>query len=290
MIQMVQIKSLTYCYDTLPVLDNLSVDFSKKLNIIVGPNASGKTTLLKCIFGLLKGEGEVCWKGEDLNGLAGGKRRDVMVYLPQEEMTSVTLTAFEVTLLGRLSSLRWKVPQSDLDKTYGTLRELHIESLAERYVGEMSGGQKKLVSIAQTLVRDPHIVLMDEPTNSLDMQKQLELFDVIHQIIVTKNITFIIVMHDINLSCRHAEQLTVLDGKGGVYASGRPVDIVTETMLRQVYGVESRVIHDTNGIPIVSPLRSIQRKRHFTKEVFHDTGVHCGRGPGRSGAHYSQRT
>lgn len=256
---MIQIKSLSYAYDKSPVLDNLSVDFSQKLNIIIGPNASGKSTLLKCIFGLLDAEGGIHWNGRDLGGATGVSGNDAMVYLPQGDLASANLTAFEVTLLGRLSSLRWRIPQSDLNKVYGTLQELHIESLAERYVGEMSGGQKKMVSIAQTLVRDPYIILMDEPTNSLDMQKQLELFDIIHQIIDTKKITFIIVMHDINLSCRHAEQMVILDGKGGIYASGRPADIVTETMLRQVYGVEAQVIYDDNGIPIVSPLRSLQQ-------------------------------
>jgi iron complex transport system ATP-binding protein len=189
---------------------------------------------------------------------------EIMVYLPQEEMPPVFLTVFEITLLGKLPTLGWKVMESDINKVYRTLRGLHIESLAERYVGEISGGQKKLVSIAQTLVRDPKVILMDEPTNSLDMQKQIELFDIIHQIIQVKDITFIIVLHDLNLSCQHAEQLTIMNGNGGVYSNGNPVDIVTEEMLKTVYGVEADVIYDKNGKPIVTPVRSVQNTRYFT--------------------------
>ncbi len=254
---MISIDSLTFRYGTAPVFENLSIDFKKNLNVVIGPNAAGKSTLLKCLFGLLKAQGTICWEGNDLSSLSKDERRNIMAYLPQEEMPATYLTVFEVALLGRISSLSWHITDRDLEKVYGALKGLHIETLAERFAGEISGGQKKLVSIAQTLVRDPKVILMDEPTNSLDMQKQLELFDVIHQIIADKDIKFIIVMHDLNLSCRHAEQLTILDGNGAVYASGSPKDIVTEEMLRNVYGVEANVIYDNKGIPVVSPIRSL---------------------------------
>ncbi len=260
---MITIDSLNFGYGDVSVFKDLSVDFSKKLNIIIGPNAAGKSTLLKCVFGLLNAEGKISCDGRDLFSIPKDERMDMMVYLPQEELPPACLTVFEITLLGKLSTLKWKVSDSDLENVYDTLRGLHIESLAERYVGEISGGQKKLVSIAQTLVREPKIILMDEPTNSLDMQKQIELFDIIHQIIRVKDITFIVVMHDLNLSCQHAEQLTILDGRGSVFANGKPEDIVTEEMLKSVYGVEADVIYGKNGIPVVTPIRSVQNTKNF---------------------------
>lgn len=257
---MIQIDSLCFDYDCFPVFKDLSVDFKEKLNIIIGPNAAGKSTLLKCIFGLLKAKGRILLNGTDLLAMSKEELMSEMVYLPQEEMPSAFLTVFEITLLGKLPTLSWKISNDDIEKIYETLRGLHIEALAERYVGEISGGQKKLVSIAQTLVRDPKVILMDEPTNCLDMQKQMELFDIIHRIIKEKDISFIVVMHDLNLSCQHAEQLTILDGSGGVYANGKPADIVTEEMLRKVYGVEADVIYGKNGIPVVTPYRSVQTR------------------------------
>ncbi len=260
---MINVHSLKFKYDTCPVFENLTTDFNEKLNIVIGPNAAGKSTLLKCIFGLLKADGCIRWNGRELLSMPKDERMNIMVYLPQEEMPPALLTVFEITLLGKLPTLGWKVTDSDVEKVYGVLQSLNIESIAERYVGEISGGQKKLVSIAQTLVRDPKVILMDEPTNSLDMQKQLELFDIIHQIIREKDIVFIIVMHDLNLSCQHAEQLTILDGRGGIYATGKPADIVTVNMLKDVYGVEADVLYNKAGIPIVHPIRSVHETHYF---------------------------
>jgi iron complex transport system ATP-binding protein len=248
---------LTYGYSSAPVFENISVDFSKNLNVIIGPNAAGKSTLLKCLFGLLKAQGNIAWKGKDILRMPHDERADIMAYLPQDDIPPTSLTVFETVLLGRLFSLKWKVVDADREKVYSTLESLHIETLAERCVAELSGGQRKLVSIAQTLIRDPDIILMDEPVNSLDMQKQIELFDIIHQIINVKNIMFVIVMHDINLSSKHADQLTILDGGGNIFASGKPQDIVTRKMLRDVYSVEADITHDKNGIPVVIPNRSL---------------------------------
>jgi iron complex transport system ATP-binding protein len=254
-----RINHLTFGYGKVPVFHDMCLSFEKSLNIIVGPNAAGKSTLLKCVFGLLPAQGQIAWQGTDLSRMSREERLNLMVYLPQQEISDTALTVFEAVLLGRLDSLCWKVSDTDLEKVMGALRTLRIEVLAERYVNELSGGQRKLVSIAQTLVRDPKIVLMDEPTNSLDLQKQLELFTTIRQIIAYKKIMFVVVMHDLNLSCRYADQLTVLDGSGGIYASGPPREVVTDKMLRDVYGVDAQIMHDESGVPVVAPICSVQQ-------------------------------
>lgn len=264
---MITVDALTFAYGNkvAPVFDRLSLAFPKNLNIIIGPNAAGKSTLLKCIFGLLQAEGAVRWQEKDLRVMPKEERMEIMVYLPQEELPPAFLTVFEMTLLGKVPTLGWKISSRDLAKVYGTLQGLNIADLAERYVGEISGGQKKLVSIAQTLVRDPNVVLMDEPTNSLDMQKQLELFQIIRQIIAVKDMQFIIVLHDLNLACQYAEQLTILDSHGRVYANGRPADIVTAEMLRTVYGVEAEVIYNKDGVPVVTPIASVNTMNYFAR-------------------------
>lgn len=256
---MISIDSLTFGYnEKTKIFDNLSVDFNSNLNIIIGPNAAGKSTLLKCIFGLLHPQGAIYWNGENLAQMSKEEKAKLMVYLPQQDMAGTMLTVFETILLGLVSSLSWKVKDEDLQNVYFALECLGIEDLAEKYIWELSGGQKKLVSIAQTLVRNPKVILMDEPTNSLDLQKQLELFEIILQIINQKNIKFLIVLHDLNLACRYAEQLVVLDKKG-ISANGKPDEIVSEKMIEKVYGVKSRVINKPGEIPIISPLSSINK-------------------------------
>lgn len=260
---MISVSSLTFAYDQTKVLDDLSIDFQKNLNVVIGPNAAGKSTLLKCIFGLLSPKGDILWEGKDISKMSKKEKMELMVYLPQQDMGDTMLTVFETVLLGRIASLSWGVKDEDLEKVYSTLDCLGIVDLAERYVSELSGGQKKLVAIAQTLIRNPKIILMDEPTNSLDIKKQLELFEIINQIIRNRDIKFLIVLHDLNLACRYAEQLTILDSKGKQYASGNPKKIVTEEMLEIVYGVNGKIMKNHRGIPIISLDSSTDRINLF---------------------------
>lgn len=182
-----------------------------------------------------------------------------MVYLPQRDMANTMLTVFETVLLGRISSLTWKVQDEDLEKVYQALCSLGIEDLSKKVVANLSGGQKKLVSIAQTLVRDPKVVLMDEPTNSLDMKKKLELFEIIEQITEHKDISFIMVLHDLNLACRYAEHLIILDENGKTFASGKPSEIVNEEMIQEIYGLHASILYNEKGNPIILPQSSTRR-------------------------------
>jgi len=255
---MIKIENLYFKYDKNPIFSNISLSLKDRINIIVGPNAAGKSTLLKCIFGILPAKGRIFWDDKQLSEMSREERMNLMVYLPQQDMEGTSLTVFETVLLGRLESLEWKVKDEDLEKTLLALQSLGIESIASRKMNQLSGGQRKLVSIAQTLVRDPKLILMDEPTNSLDMQKQLELFSIIKEVSVKKDMMFIIVMHDINLSCRYADSLVVLNSGGEFYSQGNPKEIVTEEMLREVYGVDAYIMLNENEIPVVSPIRSIK--------------------------------
>jgi iron complex transport system ATP-binding protein len=174
---------------------------------------------------------------------------NLMVYLPQQEISDTALTVFEPFCWGGLIVVA-RVSDTDLEKVMGALHTLRIEAAGRTLCERAFGRQRKLVSIAQNAGARSQIVLMDEPTNSLDLQKQLELFTTIRRIIAYKKIMFVVVMHDLNLSCRYADQLTVLDGSGGIYASGPPREVVTDKMLRDVYGVDAHIMYDESGVPV----------------------------------------
>lgn len=258
---MISIENLSFQYDEHPVLANLCLNIRDPLNIIVGPNAAGKSTLLKCLFGLLPAKGKMAWKGVSFSEMTKVERMDLMVYMPQHDVGQTALTVFETVLLGKLGSLSWKVRDEDLEITLNALKALGIENLAKRYMHQLSGGQRKLVSIAQILVREPEIILMDEPTNNLDMQKQLELFTIIKEVIAEKEIMFVIVMHDLNLSCRNADSIIVLNQGGQLYDQGAPREIITKKMLRDVYGIDAYVTVDDNDVPLISPICSLGKKQ-----------------------------
>ena len=256
---MIRVENMSFGYakDRM-IFSDLSLRFHARVNAIIGPNAAGKSTFLKCLFGLLPASGKILCNDRDLQRMSHEEKMERIAYLPQEETKAGGFTVFEAVLLGRLPRLHWKVTAEDTDAVMEVLSLLHLEQLSLVPFARLSGGQQKLVSIAQTLVRKPQIVLMDEPTNSLDLQKQLELCETVRSISRTYGITFIIVLHDLGLAARFADEAFVFSPWGGLYAHGKPSDVIHTAMLREVYGVDAEVLQDETGIPIVAARASLR--------------------------------
>lgn len=260
---MIRVNNLSFSYQkskrSHKIFDGLSLTFAKGLNVILGPNGAGKSTLLKSIFGLLNYHGNILYGTESITAMNTEEKIKLMSYLPQMDVEISTLTVLEMVILGRLPELGYKVTDEDLNIVMDTLESLNITALATRNFSELSGGQKKLVFIAQTLVRKPKLILLDEPVNSLDLQKQVELCQLLQKIVDKQKVDIIVVLHDINLAARYAQHIVVMDEKGSVYSTGKPGDIIIPRMLEEVYGVIANVTYDEQGIPMVSPLRSVRK-------------------------------
>ena len=254
------VNDLTFGYTSKPVLCGVCLDIRPEVTALIGPNAAGKSTLLKCISGLLRGSGDVLVDGRELQTLSRRELTQKIGYLPQGMLGEASLTVFEAVLLGRVHSLGWRVRSEDLEAAMETLAALGIDQLASRFLGELSGGQRQMVSIGQALVRRPEILVMDEPTNSLDLQHQLELFELIRSITEAKRMTTIVALHDLNLAARFADQV-VLIYQGKIRAAGRAAEVITWEMLEAVYGIQARVMIDNEGVPQIVPLRSARRGR-----------------------------
>lgn len=256
-----EIKDLSFGYGSKPVLENIEMQASPgAITAVIGANAAGKTTLLKCIAGILKpGGGGIVLDGKEMKNLKKDEITKYVSYLPQETSAHAVLTVFEAVLLGRLHSLSWRVSDDALTLVSEVLEDLEIEDLASSYLNELSGGQKQMVSIAQSLVREPKVLLLDEPTSSLDLQHQLEVIDMVRDVTMERKITTIIALHDLNLAARYADKFVVLN-KGVVYASGKPASVLTPEMVRYVYGVNATVYTDGDGIPRITPISSVRRK------------------------------
>lgn len=259
---MISIKNLTFSYkkSSHPVFNDLNVDFSNGFNVILGPNGAGKSTLVKAIFGLLSYDGEVFYRDNNITDLPLSDKIKIMSYLPQMDANLSSLTVLEMVLLGRLPDLRRKVSDEDLNIVLDTLRSLAIADLVSRNFSQLSGGQQKLVFIAQTLVRNPKLMILDEPTNSLDLQRQLELCQLLRDIVSEKSVDLIVILHDINLAARYADYIVILNDDGTFYNAGTPKQVITSEMLHDVYGVIGEVSIDTDNIPIISPRKSIRNR------------------------------
>jgi len=254
---MLTVRNLSFSYGQKAVLRDINLESGPMMTAIIGPNATGKSTLLKCIAGLLTHRGSVFLDGVRID--KGSAARQVS-YLPQDNGSPIALTVLEAVLLGRHQSLSWRVGQEDLQLVFGTLEDLGIEELSNSPLNQLSGGQQQMVSIAQSLVREPQVLLMDEPTSSLDLYRQLEIFDLIRKVTWEMNMITLVALHDLNLAARYADYMIVMD-KGTIYDAGEPEDILTAEMIKTVYGVQAEVYIDGDGLPVVVPKVSASSTR-----------------------------
>ena len=249
------VRDVCFSYGERSVLDSVSFEMGEGILSVLGPNGAGKSTLVKCLAGVhLPSSGTVTFGGADLRSRDSGGPR--LAYMSQEPPRSMDLTVLEVMLLGLAGSLSMRVSDEDLDCAMGPLEELGLEGLAQRPINELSGGQCQMVMIAQCLVADPEIVILDEPMNNLDLHRELQMFDLMRKITGERGLTTLMVLHDVNFAARYSDRMLVLKD-GRVYSEGVPEDVVTEEMLRDVYRVEALVDRDPRGCVRVDPLRAL---------------------------------
>ena len=207
---------------------------------VVGPNAAGKSTLFKRMAGLIDGPGEVLLQGSQ-------KGAQAISYMPQGLNASARLTVYESVLLARKQlTPGWVVQDDELNLVDEMLSALGITGLAFRNLGELSGGQQQLVSIAQTLVREPDVLLMDEPTSALDMHRQVQVLDFMRTLARKREVIVFIALHDLNQALRFADQVLVI-ADGTAQGSGPSHAVINEAMLREVYQVQARIERCSRG-------------------------------------------
>jgi iron complex transport system ATP-binding protein len=256
----VQIENISFSYGSTPVLHGVSIQAARPGEVlgVVGPNAAGKSTLLKCMAGLLKSNGRVWFEQQEVvTSDHWRKLRRQVTYLPQEYASTAAITVFEAILVARQQSASWIVGDDDIAAVAGIIDDLRLEPVSLRYLSELSGGQRQMVAVAQALAREPRVLLLDEPTSSLDLQRQLELLQLVRSLAAEREMTVLIALHDLNLAARFVDRLVIMH-QGKTFADGSPHTVLTEAMLLEVYGIEARVERDLDDMPRITPLRSVR--------------------------------
>ena len=247
----VEISDLKFSYNSVPVLKNLNFGIDNgEVLAIVGPNASGKTTLLKCMNRILKpNRGTVLIdnvKLEDLDNKDIAKR---MGHVPQSDNKSFPTTVFDTVLMGRKPHGSWKPGEGDLEATSEIICKLDLQDIAMRDIGEISGGQRQKVLIARALAQDPDVLLLDEPTSSLDLKHQLEVLNIVREQ-VGDGISTAMALHDLNLAIKYCDKIVMLkDGK--IFAAGGK-EVITSKNIERVYDVNVS-IEERSGQMLVIP-------------------------------------
>jgi iron complex transport system ATP-binding protein len=213
---------------------------------VVGPNGTGKSTLLKAVAGILPAAGTVRVGGRDRS-----PGDDRVLYIPQEPPPPSSLTVFEAVLLARRRGGRAAV-----ERAGAVLADLALADLATRPIARLSGGQRQLVGLAQAVVREPAVMLLDEPTSNLDLRNQLQILGLVRRIAAEQPSAVLLTLHDLTLAARFTDRAVVLHG-GAVHSAGDPADVITPEMLREVYRIDATVHRADDGTVSVAATRSL---------------------------------
>jgi len=253
----IDLLRVRFRYGDMDVIKGIDGEISDGVHALIGPNGSGKTTLLKCIAGILHYSGTILYDGKEMAAYSRKDQESLVSYLPQFVSSHVALTAFEVVLLGRLTSLKWRVGEKDHNLVRSVFNEFGIDHLQDRLINELSGGQRQMVFLAQAMIKAPRLLLLDEPTSSLDLQYQLELFHRISRYAEKNGISVVISLHDINMACRYARWIMVLHN-GRIVSAGRPEDIIDCRLISDVYQVQAEIISDSRNNLHIIPFQIIK--------------------------------
>ena len=212
--------------------------------------------MLKTIIGILPGKGDIKINGKPAAAYTPQERSSTVSYLSQDNDCKINLSVFEVVMLGRMGSLSFHVKDEDIQATEDVLKRLNIQAFASRSIMALSGGQRQLVFIAQTLVKEPSVLLLDEPTSALDLHKQFNLLTLLKGLTQEHKFTTLVTLHHLDLAAKFADEIIILKN-GEVYSQGVPREIFTEEMMETVYRIKTKVYMDDEGVPHVIPLEAI---------------------------------
>lgn len=235
-------------YPKRQIINHLTLDNLPRgqVTILLGPNGSGKSTLLRAMAGLNSAQGELLLDNHNLLTQPFARRAEQVVYLPQSLPAGVHLHVLESIMVAQRAA-GGAHSAAHQAQVMTLLRELGIEHLALHFLDRLSGGQKQLVGLAQSLIRQPSLLLLDEPLSALDLNYQFHVMDLVRRETRQRNIVTVVVVHDINIALRHGDYVLILKN-GELVANGAPDEVITAENLARVYGVRGRVEPCSQGI------------------------------------------
>ena len=248
------IEDIRFSYVHTNILNGISLSVpTGTVTSILGPNGAGKSTLAKIVARIYRpSSGSIDFNGSNILTIPRNSHAKIVAYVPQSSPVPFELSVQESVLLGRTPYVGLRPKQYDYDVVNDAIRALGLDSLRERHLSELSGGQAQRALIARALAQEPQVLLLDEPTSALDLRYQVETLELIRKITVEQGLSTIIVIHDLNLASAYSDDVALLDG-GRIVFDGRPEDVFEADKLSGVYGLPVTV-ESPNGYREVKPL------------------------------------
>lgn len=235
------VHRLSVAYDKKTILNNIDIPGIAAGNVTVfaGPNGAGKSTLLRAITGIIPATGQALFGKTDLLKLSPRALSRIVGFMPQTGTYGARLTVID-TIIASLQLFGTGMSRTErYRRTAETLERLGISDLAFCPVNQLSGGQRQLATLAQSLARKPKVLILDEPTSALDLKHQFEVMNILRGI-AREGCVVVLVLHDLTLAAQWADQMVFLN-KGRLVAHGSPVATLNTEILTQVYGVHAHV-------------------------------------------------
>ncbi|MGD2035281.1 MAG: ABC transporter ATP-binding protein [Bacteroidales bacterium] len=244
----IDIRNISFAYNSAGVLNDISMSVENgEFVCILGPNGSGKSTLMKCINNILKAKtGSILIDGTETAKLSQMDIAKKIGYIPQASNSRLSSNVFETVILGRRPYVNWKLSEKDREIALKAIQLMGIEDLAFRDFNRLSGGEQQKVIITRALAQEPAVLLIDEPTNNLDLKHQMEVLSLISGIKKGKDIAVLMAIHDLNLAARYADKVVMMK-HGKIHCAGKPDDVLNRENIRDIFEVEV-LINKISGI------------------------------------------
>ena len=260
------VENLSYAFGNQSVLRNLSFSVRQSdLFVIIGPNGAGKTTLIKLMVGILKIQtGQIEILQAPIGSYSQKRLATALAYVPQGLPVGFPFTVEETVLLGRAphQKVLGLASQNDLEVAQQAMAFTKVAHLARRKLDQLSGGEQQRVLIARALCQQPQVMLLDEPTASLDLSHQIRIMDLMERLKTEKGVTVVMVSHDVNLAAMYGDQLLLLKA-GEIICMGSPNEVLNFKTLEETYDCKLLVdISPLGNLPRVTvvPQKFLNRK------------------------------
>jgi iron complex transport system ATP-binding protein len=240
---MIETHDLTRRYDKATVVDGVSLRLPERaFTAIIGANGAGKSTFLAMVSRLLPASaGRAFVDGLDVATAPGDELARRVGILRQDNAVTARVTVRDLVAFGRYPHSKGRLTADDRARIDDVLSFLELEPLADRFLDEVSGGQRQRAYVAMVLAQDTAHLLLDEPLNSLDMRHAVGMMRLLRRAVDERGRTVVAVLHDINFASCYADHIVAMrDGR--ILAEGPPAAIVTPTVLEAVYGISVDVV------------------------------------------------
>jgi iron complex transport system ATP-binding protein len=254
-----RLEHIKLAYDKKVILNDISLEVNPgEIMGIIGANGSGKSTLIRGITKYINPvSGDIYIDGDNIRKISSHNLAQIIASVPQNTNLPDLFTAFELALMGRtphLGLFRYE-GKKDFEIVNKAMEATNTLHLADRYMKEISGGERQRIVIARALVQEPRILILDEPTSHLDINSQTETMDMVYSLSREMNLIVLITLHDLNLAAQYCDRIAILH-QGKILKQGTPSEVISSEIIKQVYGADVCVYpHPVNNLPttVITP-------------------------------------